>query len=138
MLRVQNGIPPASDADQAECRLRATSQLISAANSTISLDHLVSTGQECLRHRKAQRFGGLEVDYQFKLGRLLDRDIGRLGAAQELDELPGHLLSKHLDDARAVGDKTPFLRLFRKLINGRQAQRRDVLHNNLATGVEGG
>jgi hypothetical protein len=39
-----------------------------------------------LRHREAERFRGLEIDDQLELGRLLDRQIGRLGA---LEDLPG-------------------------------------------------
>jgi hypothetical protein len=29
-------------------------------------------------HREAERLGGLEIDHQLELGRLLDRQIGRL------------------------------------------------------------
>jgi hypothetical protein len=55
-----------------------------------------------------------------------------------MGELASHDVSKHLDDTRAVGDKTAFLCLFRKLLDGRHAQRRDTLHDNLAIAVEGG
>jgi hypothetical protein len=58
---------------------------------------------------------GPKVEDQLKLSRLLDRDIGRLDPPQELGELAGHDLSKHLVDTRAVGDKSAFLCLFRKL-----------------------
>ena len=33
---------------------------------------------------EAERLGGLEVDHQFELGRLLDRQVGRLGALENL------------------------------------------------------
>ena len=33
---------------------------------------------------EAERLGGLEVDDELKLGRLLDRQIGRLGALQDM------------------------------------------------------
>ena len=37
-----------------------------------------------MRHGEAERLGGLEVDDQLELGRLLDRQIGRLGALEDL------------------------------------------------------
>jgi hypothetical protein len=40
------------------------------------LDHLVGARQNHLRHRKAERLGGPEVDHQFKLGRLQHRQVG--------------------------------------------------------------
>jgi hypothetical protein len=55
------------------------------------------------------------------LGRLLDRDVGWLDAAQALDDLLSHLLTKNLSDAWAVGDKAAFVRFFRELINGGEA-----------------
>jgi hypothetical protein len=50
-------------------------------------DHLISSPQECRRNGNAQRIGGFEIDDQLELGRLLDRDVGHLGAAEELGEL---------------------------------------------------
>ena len=38
-----------------------------------SFDHLVSALLKMKRHVKSQRFGGLEIDNQLKLGRLFDR-----------------------------------------------------------------
>jgi hypothetical protein len=43
-----------------------------------SFDHLVGLGGQHLWHAEAERLGGLEIDDQLELGRLLDREIGRL------------------------------------------------------------
>src|SRR5262249_20790802 len=45
---------------------------------TLLFDHLVRRIQKARRHGEAERLGGLEVDYQFELGRSLHRQIGRL------------------------------------------------------------
>jgi hypothetical protein len=41
------------------------------------IDHLVGARKHGPGNGKAERFGSLEVDYQFELGRLLDREFGR-------------------------------------------------------------
>src|SRR5205823_7276669 len=56
------------------------------AGRDASLDDLVGAGEERLRHGQAQRLGGLQVDDQLELGRLLYRQVGRLLA---LEDLPG-------------------------------------------------
>ena len=38
-----------------------------------SLDHLVGAGEQCLRHVKAERLGGLEIHRQLELFRRLRR-----------------------------------------------------------------
>src|SRR5262249_16303812 len=55
-------------------------------------DPLVGAGKHRRRHRKAERLGGFEIDYQLVLGRSLHRQVGRLLALENaLDsaELPG-------------------------------------------------
>src|SRR5215468_4948692 len=47
-----------------------------------SLDDLVGTTEQCERNGETERFGCGEVDYQLKLHRLLDRQIGGLGASE--------------------------------------------------------
>src|SRR5690348_1576427 len=64
-----------------------------------SLDHFVGTGEERLRHGEAERRRSLEVDHQLEFGRLLDRQIGRLGALQDLVHVDGATAS-YIDTVR--------------------------------------
>src|SRR6266568_1664982 len=48
-----------------------------AANDR-SLDHVVSPDEQCRWHDDAERLCGLQIDDQFELGRLFDRQVGRL------------------------------------------------------------
>src|SRR5262249_32327252 len=48
----------------------------------VSLDHLVGSHLESQWNCKPKRFGGFEVYHEFKLGRLHDRQVGRLFALE--------------------------------------------------------
>jgi hypothetical protein len=65
-------------------------QTHASQQTTSSLDHLVSSRQQCRGHRNAHPLSGLEVDHQLELGRLFDWDIGDLAAHEEFDDLLGH------------------------------------------------
>jgi hypothetical protein len=48
------------------------------------LNHLIGPQQERLGDCKAQRLRGLEIDHEVVLRRLLDGEIGGLGALEDL------------------------------------------------------
>jgi hypothetical protein len=50
------------------------------ADARLSLDDLVGAGEDRWRNGEAERLGGVEIDDQLEVGRLLDRQIGGLGA----------------------------------------------------------
>ena len=54
-----------------------------------SLDHLIRPLQERRRDRQAERLGGLEVDHQLELRRLLDGQVAGLGALEDLVDVGG-------------------------------------------------
>src|SRR5271163_4744705 len=60
--------------------------------SAVSLDHLVSGGQQSFRDCKAERLGGLHVDDQFERGRLHDWKVGGLGAFEDLTRVGANLM----------------------------------------------
>ncbi len=59
-----------------------------APQQTASLfDHLVGADEQRGRHGEAERFGRLHVDHELDLGRLLYRQVGRLGAFEDLVDI---------------------------------------------------
>jgi len=67
-----------------------------------SLGHLIGAGEQCRCEIDADRFGSLQVDHQLELGRLLDGQVGRFRAPQDLGELQ-RPLRLGLGELRAVG-----------------------------------
>src|SRR5262249_8722790 len=59
----------------------------STQNRKASLDHLIRPRQQRGWDREAERFGGLEVDDQLELRRLLDGQVGRFCTFEDLVDL---------------------------------------------------
>src|SRR5437868_14102948 len=70
-----------------------------------SLDDLVGAGEERLGHGQAERLGGLQVDDQLEFGWLLDRQIGRLRAFQDLVDIASRA-AEHVVKVLAVRHQT--------------------------------
>ena len=61
---------------------------VTAAALPVSLDHLVGAGDQHRRHFEAERFRGLEIDAHLEFGRLVKRDISRIGTFKNpIDEI---------------------------------------------------
>jgi hypothetical protein len=57
----------------------------------VSFDHLVGGREQRLRHIKAERLGGLEIDDEIELGWLYDRQVGRLFAFENPTDIDASL-----------------------------------------------
>jgi hypothetical protein len=69
-----------------------------------SFDHLVGALQQRRRHFDAKRLCGLQIDHQFELGGLLDRQVGRVRTLENLvDENGGPTIE--ISNIRSVGQK---------------------------------
>src|SRR5271169_4781538 len=88
--------------------------------SVSSFDHFVGSGKQCLRYRKAEAFGGLEV-YPKQVGRgLLKWQVARFLAAQNTVDVTSGL-AKHFQYIRTVGDQPSGFRKQRARVDSRHA-----------------
>src|SRR5207245_5241188 len=82
-------------------------------------EHVVGPQQECLLDREAERLGGLQVDDQLELRRLLDREVGRLGPLENLVSVDGGT-PEAFGDVWRVGHEAAGLRELPGPKDGRQ------------------
>ena len=75
-----------------------------------SLNQLISPCDEERRHFETKRFGGLEIDHQLELGRLLDREVAWLRAFEDFVHV-GSGLPVGIENARPVRHETPGLHI---------------------------
>ena len=73
------------------CNAQANVRFVPTADIGVLIDHLVGTGEKRWRHGKTKRPSGLKIDHQFKLGRRLHRQIGRLLALEDAIDIAGRL-----------------------------------------------
>jgi hypothetical protein len=65
------------------------------------LDNLVGEVEHARRDSEPERLGGLQVDDQLVFGRLLNREVGRIGAIEDTVDLERRL-GKQLDTVEPV------------------------------------
>src|SRR5207244_3091731 len=70
------------------------------------MDHLVRPLHQRRRDRQPEGLGGLEVDDQVELGRLLHGQVGGLGALEDLVHV-GRGASEQISNVRSIGHKAP-------------------------------
>src|SRR5262249_44843082 len=81
-------------------------------------DQFVGALQNTQRHVEAKRFGGLEVDGHFKLGRQRHRQLGRLFTLQnpaDVDAEP----AMHIENTGSVADQSTSRGVFTPIVNRR-------------------
>ena len=78
-------------------------------------NHFVRAGKQRWRHRESEHIRGLEIDDEFELRWLLDREFGWLGA---LEDLPGvdSDLTPDRSDIGSIADQAPCADEFLQLI----------------------
>src|SRR5262249_23930491 len=90
-------------------------------------DDLVGAREDRWRHGKAELSRGLEIDDQLECRRLLDRQIGRLGALEDLSDINADLeIDSHV--ARSIADQAAGRGEFAPIIDRRNGMTRCQRH----------
>src|SRR5438270_7576002 len=103
--------------------------------SSSSLDNLVGAYQHRLRHGEAERLGGLEVDDQLEGRRVLDRQIGGLGALEDLSRVSADQ-AKGRSEACSIADQAAGSGEFTPRIDRRNGMARCQRHQLLAPAAQ--
>src|SRR5262245_50950336 len=91
-----------------------------------SLDHLIRPRQHCGRDRQPELTGGLEVDDQLELARLLDRQVGGLRALEDLVH-EGRRAALQIEIVCPINHETVSLYVLRYPMHRRQARLRGTV-----------
>src|SRR5689334_6222625 len=95
------------------CRPAAERRVASAAAATLLpsrlLDHFVGGGEQGLGYGQADRLRSLEIDHQHVFGRQPNRQVARLGAAQNAVHVESST-APHVPKVRSVLEKATILR----------------------------
>src|SRR6516225_2026511 len=86
-----------------------------------SLDHLVGASKQRRRNLVTERLCGRKVYDEIELSRLLDRDISRLRAAQNLVDMVSGA-SIHVREVCSIGHQTSHFDPFPELVHRRQSR----------------
>src|SRR5260370_15551212 len=92
-----------------------------------SFDHLVGAGEQCWRDGEAERFCGFEIEDQLELGWLLNGQISRFGASQNLVKVVRGFAT-HLSEIWPVTNEAAGGHKTCLHINGRQPRLPNELH----------
>src|SRR6516225_403530 len=116
--------PPASpSAARAASGERSRPKPAGAATRAGSFDDLVDADEDRRWDRQSERLGGLEVDDQFVMGGLLEGQLGRTGAAQDLVD-QGRTALEIVAEHRAIRQQPTCLGVVPHWIHRRQAKTR--------------
>src|SRR5262245_63631870 len=74
------------------------------SSSLTSFDHLVGKSKQPVRHVKAERLGGLEVEHELEFGGLHDRQVGRPLALENAAGIDAGL-AVGVGDAGSIADQ---------------------------------
>jgi hypothetical protein len=88
MLGVFNGKGPFGEAQK---RFKRPRKPRPSFRYSSLFDDLVGAGKDRLRHGKTECLRGFHVDHQLEAGRLIYRQIGRLGTVEDLSDINAEL-----------------------------------------------